>query len=575
MGRLSRSKKEEKAKVPSKKSGKKVKGYFILFVGDEGGILSCIEGGVVTRRLYSPSPTDNTTDTLVTLMNEYPTYPIKMLVDTLDQSYVKHTLPPVTPIGVKKIVQRRLDRDFSNEDIKGYISLGREKSGRKDWNFMLIALAYSENLRNWCDLLYDLPNRFVGIYLAPVESQTLIQRVKKDLFQGKADASEGKKKGFKRKKKNDAVDPSTESSEWDILVTNNKTGGFRQVVMKDGKLIFTRMSQILDDSNVSVLAGNIEQETKNTIEYLRRLSYNNNSRLNIIMIVGEEIKKALSSEAFSSNQTEILTPYEAAKILNIEDSVLSGDRYSDILLSIAFFSAKKEQLQLDTSFIRKAENLYKYIGLLKGASALGTLALIGTCGYFLYSAFSYAAETSELENDVSEITTRLTRFEGDAQDFKEDPYVVDSLIKITDIISESSPEFFTLLPSLAKIIDNNLTISKLEWVVGIKEDVMNNGARPVANDQNDDITTTDIVFEINAPLDAKLNVSDIWSKKLEFLETELDNYKLLQGSVPELEATTDEVSINFEKMKETPQDGQVLEVPLNITGPVKKDGGAL
>ena len=573
MKQFSRNKKEEKAKVPSKKNGKNVKGHFVLFVGDEGGILCCIESGVVTRRLYSPSPTDNATDTLVTLLSEHPNYPVKMLVDTLDQSYVKHTLPPVTPIGVKKIVQRRLDRDFSSEDIKGFISLGREKSGRKDWNFMLIALAYSENLRNWCDLIYDLHNRFIGIYLAPVESQTLIHYIKKHTATTTGDASTKKKARLTFKKKKGDV-ASADISEWDILVTNNKTGGFRQVVMKDGKLIFTRMSHILDDSNISVLAGNIEQETKNTIEYLRRLSYNNNSKLNIIMIVGEEIKKVLNGDAFSANHTDILTPYEAAKLLRLEDSVLSGDRYSDVLLSVHFHSSKKEQLRLNTNFIRKYENLYKYITALKGASILGTLALIGASGYFLYSALTYSSDASSLKKDVSNVTARLMRFEDDAQDFEEDPYVVDSLIKITDIISDASPDFFSLLPSLAKVIDNNLTISSLQWSIGGKDDTNNNASRRNQPATPNGATNTDVLFEVIASQNGNLDNKKIWRKKLEFLEEELDNYTLIQGSVPELEAGSDEVNINFETLKDNKDAQPILEIPLQIIGPTTDDGDA-
>jgi hypothetical protein len=584
--KLARNNKAQTAKIQPSKNKKAGKGAFILFVGDEGGILSCIEHGVVTRRLYSPKPNDNATDTLVSLLKEHPNYSIKVIMDTLDQSYVKHTLPPVTPIGVKKIVQRRLDRDFSEDDIKGYISLGREKSGRKDWNFMLIALANNENIRNWCDLLYDMPNRFIGIYLAPVEAQTLIHTIKKRVLTNASasdDVGEKKKKTLSFKKKavdDDGAMQRSDVSHWDIFITNNKTGGFRQVVMKDDKLIFTRMSHILDDSNISVLAGNIEQETKNTIEYLRRLSFSNNSKLNIFVIVGEDIKKVLSKDAFSTDHTEILTPHEAAKFLKVEDSILSGDRYSDVLISAAFHQAKKEQLKLTTHFIRSAENLYGYITTLKVATVLGALGLIAASGYFMYNAFSYSSEASALQQDARNVTQRLETFERDAKDFKEDPYVVDSLIKITDIISQASPDFLSIIPKIAKAIDNNVTISGLEWNVGAASDTaITDGSAPQATDGNTmttaTVSTTEIRFEVSARNSQEKNASNIWARKYDLLKTELPDYDVIQGASPELESASDEISINFETVKETDDKSQILEVPINIVGPKPKTEGAL
>jgi hypothetical protein len=103
---------------------RKARGEFVFFIGDEGAILCYIESGEVKRRLFSPAADGKSTETLKELFTEYPAAPISILVDMVEQSYVRHTLPPVSSLGVNKIIQRRLSRDFSPDDLKGALSLG-------------------------------------------------------------------------------------------------------------------------------------------------------------------------------------------------------------------------------------------------------------------------------------------------------------------------------------------------------------------------------------------------------------------------------------------------------------------
>ena len=58
---------------------------------------------------------------------------------------------------------------------------------------------------------------------------------------------------------------------WKFLVTHNKVGGFRQVILRDGRAIFTRLTQPVGEVTPAVVAGNIEQEITSTIEYMNRL----------------------------------------------------------------------------------------------------------------------------------------------------------------------------------------------------------------------------------------------------------------------------------------------------------------
>ena len=451
--------------LPPLKSAKpgKAKGEFVFFIGDEGAILCYNEGKEVKRRLFSPAADAKPTETLKELLAEYPAAPISILVDMVEQSYVRHTLPPVSSLGVNKIIQRRLARDFAADDLKGALSLGREKTGRKDWNFLLISLAYKDHLRDWCELVYDLPNRFKGVYLAPVESEGIIAMLHQALRSSHGTVAK-KRPSFtmptigKAKKSEDAG-----QMHWDILVVHNKTGGFRQVVLKNSTLVFTRMAHSAGDEKPVVMAGNIEQEIRNTIEYLKRLSFNETSELTIMIIVGQDIKENLSTETFSAHYSDVFTPHEAAELLGLEQSVLSGDRFTDVLLACAFLKIKKKRLRLLPTYTKKTEACYNQIQAVQLGGGAAFLALGAFCLFNLFQLINSERQLSDIAAKEKPLAARVNEFEEKAKTFKVDPFAVDSLIKTHDLISSAAPDFRTIVKKLFPVISENITLQSFEW----------------------------------------------------------------------------------------------------------------
>ena len=134
--------------------------------------------------------------------------------------------------------------------------------------------------------MFDLPNRFQGIYLVSVETETII----KDLERAMGVAKTGT------------------GSEWKFFVSHNKVGGFRQVIMRNGRLIFTRMAQPIGESTPEVIAGNIEQEMLSTIEYMKRIGYDAAAGLDIYIVASDNVRAILDKSKFKANLFEIMTP---------------------------------------------------------------------------------------------------------------------------------------------------------------------------------------------------------------------------------------------------------------------------
>ncbi len=336
-------------------SKKSVKGasYFTLMVGDEGAVLIQMQRKRVIKRMFASSPEPENVRVIEEILSASPNAPITMLVDMMDQSYVRQTLPPVSSFSVGKIVKRRLDKDFSPDDIKGYLMLGREKTGRKDWNYLMASLANPPILQKWINFAVERSNPFKGIGLIPLESQDFIIAANKASLQKGDDAK---------------------SFEWQILISHHKVGGFRQIVLRNGKLVFTRMAQPIGESSPGVIAGNIEQEMINTLEYLKRMGLQDATSLSVIIVASEDIKTALEPKNIKAGEYHFFTPYEVASLLNLTDAAQPEDHFGDIVISAFIAKRRKLILLLQTPYIQKIRNLSIYI---KSAWAIGALCVVG------------------------------------------------------------------------------------------------------------------------------------------------------------------------------------------------------
>lgn len=422
---------------------------FILTVGDEGAILVYLDAGKVVRRLFAATPDYTNTRAMIECFEADPKAPIFMLVDVMDQSYIQQTLPPVSSLSVKNLIKRKMERDFAKEDLKGALQIGREKEGRRDWKYLFVTLSHSPQLQAWIDLIIDLPNAFKGIYLLPVEMENFIFSLRS--------AMKGKKL---KKGKHDEGE-----AHWTLMVTHNKVGGFRQVVLKDDKLIFARLAQPIGDSKPDVIAGSIEQEVSVTIEYLKRLGYNPDQGLELFSITSDAIKANLTPSSFQASQVHLLTPFEASEHLKFEGVCEPNDQFADVVLSAAFARARGHLLKLETE---QSKKLHQYNAAIMGARAFGGIAAVASLATVAVYGFQIPVKQSELE-DMKQ-RQRLIQQRLDELKRIEETVLPEDLDQITEIVDlHSYLDDLGMMPTttLAKLRDflvgKNVLLMQTRW----------------------------------------------------------------------------------------------------------------
>jgi hypothetical protein len=430
---------------PGAKAFKTRKGSrFVLFIGDEGAILVHLKDRLVISRQFVPDAGQQNLDELGQTLSKDPKAPILMVVDSMDQSYVQQTLPPVSSMSVGKLIKRRLDRDLAGNDIKGAILLGREKTGRKDWNFMMIAQERSPQLNLWLEYVQELPNRFEGIRLVSVEAEHLLRSM--DRAQGK-----GSKEN--------------PGAEWKFFVSHNKVGGFRQVILRHGRIVFTRLAQPMADANTEVVAGSIEQEMLSTIEYMKRLSYNAQSGLDIVIVASQAIKESVDYRKFGATSVQSFTPFELSQLFGIEGATQPADQFGDVVLAALIGASGKHVLALDVPQFKKINQCYQIIGLQRLAAVLVTIGLIGFAGYTGFNIYTLSNQIDKLQKDKEVNQRTLTALREEIKRTNLDVEKATDLIDLYRQLKKENVNPFEFIEKLKPLIVAPISLKSIEWTV--------------------------------------------------------------------------------------------------------------
>ena len=401
---------------------------FILTIGDEGSILTLMNGKKIENRVFAQSSSLADRRDIHNFLLEFPSVPIYILLDNVEQTYNRQTFPAVSSFVVGKLVKKRLDKDFSKTDIKNARLLGRQTQGRRDWKYMFVSVPLSESMDEWFNYVQALDNKVVGIFMLPLEVENLINSLGSKKKKNKKNNVELDKEE-PADEKNDVSDEgeNIENADWQFLVTYNKVGGFRQVVTKNGKLIFTRLLHKGKETLPGIIAGNIEQEVLNTIDYLRRLSFSDNEKIQVTAIVAEDVKESLASTQIRGQNISLFTAFEASKYLGLSGDISEDDQFADTLIA-ANFANCRPLLKLSTPDMSQVNSI-----ILAETFSIATATIISFL-FIILSSFS-VFDILDLNSSIKRVENEKAAIERKWENVqKSGDYDIDEAHKITDVV---------------------------------------------------------------------------------------------------------------------------------------------
>ncbi len=446
--RIVKDTKAEKALLKKIKNSRSSSGAkYGLIIGDEGSILIYIVGKEVQSRNFIAHASVDNLKEFEAILAKNKKAPVYMVIDSMDQSFVQQSLPPISSLGVKKLIKRRLDRDLGDNVIKGYVLLERDVSGRRDWNFLMVSLENSPHLKLWFEFIEKIDNRLVGIYLLSVEVEHIVKNI--DLAIGAP--------------KKDKAHPG---SRWKFFVTHNKVGGVRQVILRDGRIIFTRLTQPVGEVTPEVIAGNIEQEMSSTIEYMKRLSFNPQQGLDIYVVASHEINGLLDLSRIDAQNVHKFTPFEISEFFGITGAAQVSDQFGDVILTAFIACNKVHRLVLSLPSALKVNRINNVIKLERTVAGAMVLGMIGYGGFVGLEVMQKYSEIENLNQKKILQQRRVDDLNAEIKASGIDIKTVDENVSLYRKMGDEAQSPVAVISRLRAAIIESVSIKEVLWQSG-------------------------------------------------------------------------------------------------------------
>lgn len=444
---------------------------FQVSIGDDGAVVVYSKKGYAQNKLFIRSTEESETARLTKLLRADPEAQVYIYIDTLDQSYIQKTIPGVGQLASNALVQKRLEKDIPENHFKSYVQIGRALSGRQDWIYTFISAANEPPISTWIEYFMPFKNIVAGIYFMPVELYAVVQKVKQIALEENQFKETKKKKNFIAMLQSLLGQKSKdEDSRWELYLSQNKTGGFRQVAFQDGKIIFSRLINNINAPSAEIVAGNIEQEIANSIEYMMRLSLGTEKEVDVYLILSEEIIKHIRKEKIKSSNLFIYTPFQLSKKLIVPEASSATDKFADPTVLTYFSKTGSKIIPLRTPVIKKVLLATQAINLFGNFAIFMTPVLLLASIYFIDGIVDIQSSIKQIQSQARNFTAQINEQNKQLEEVSsqvKDSLEIDhisEIVQIHEFLMQNIISPNSLILRLSDVMPEYARIKTINWV---------------------------------------------------------------------------------------------------------------
>lgn len=430
----------------------------IITIGEHGTVVSAYSGSKTLSKLFIDILDEKSQNHVKETLAKIKSAPMYILLDTSDQIYRKKNYPLVKKGDLKQIIKRDLAASRENDSVSNYLIFDDKNHSklkeRKSWETLFISAPLSENITSWIKFLLELPGELAGIYMLPIESVALFEKLKS---------------GIIRRSKINA-----KRNQIYCMIVRNRASQVRQMVFSSQGMIFTRTVDYNFENSGDL--EKYEHDIYSTFEYLKRLHPDLKiSEFEVINILAkndlERITKISNVELNFVNYT----PNEVAKEIGFDGLLPDDSAFLDLVISKCFYENKKKVLRFT---MPKIEFFHKFYLGLKGTYYLNLTLLAAISIFCILTMVSQEKNSASIEEaEIKRISSvqdlaKLNRVNIDSQ---EDSLLEISAERIVDF-GKNEETFDPLLQSFIGIYErlkfvreNNLKIAKISYQIPNKD----------------------------------------------------------------------------------------------------------
>lgn len=404
----------------------------VIMAGGEGvGVFVRASSGMVRERMIPWSVPNFDAQLIAVLTGNHRNRPVEILYDAVDQHYRKEVLPKVGAMDRPKILKRKLDQAFPSYPVRAHLEL-KGVGSKTQPQYLFAAIAENEPINRITDALRAAGSPIAGLGLLPVESAGLVNMLARKTFTDLMDVR----------------------SSWAILIGQHETGGLRQIVIKDGQLALTRLTPIAEGSMDGMAwVEEVSREFKATMGYISRFGFNANDGLDVIVVGGENEKRAFVGRGLPANNFAFLTVAEAARAIGLQlGGSAGGGHFSDILH--AGYNGAKTKLVMPVP-VPAIKRVAAPRQAVNAATVFACLGIAGL-GYFVFDDYtSYVTAQRAIESARAQKNILQREYDQEARIFEQLPIKIDVVrgsIAIRRVLDANSHD----LTSFLNVLDTNL-----------------------------------------------------------------------------------------------------------------------
>lgn len=436
---------------------------FFASIGEDGMVFVHCLNDIPIKKYFIRSTDLEATKDIRTLLATNPDAELHIYIDVLDQDYLVRNVPAVNKLTLDALARNKYKKEVPKNSISCYYQIGREYKGRKDWIYIFAYSNYEGNVSAWINFFKPFDIIIHGIYFLPIETYSLISKIRsfnqphsfKDILKSYFQKSVAKVKGKDR---------------WEIIIADHKSGGFRQVAFYNGRVVFTRLLNSIDDPNPEVIADGLSHEIMNSLEYLGRIPMRSDYTIDLYIIVPINLKTIIKPERFGIENIYIYTPFDLAEFFNISGQYIKGsDKFADPLYFAIFNKFKSFNRRLftpDTKKIYIAKRIiYTAKALLLSTIPVVVILMLAMWYHIWDSSTKYAEVDSQnrtLESKINalkkeEATILKNLGEQITHEF------IDELKEIDGFFADNSANPFAIVAKLSDLREGVAKIKNISW----------------------------------------------------------------------------------------------------------------
>lgn len=358
-----------------------------------------------------------------------------LLINPSEEGFQIETLPFLRGVDRRAIIKRKLGQLFFNAPLTTSISLGHEKSRRKNERVLLAAITNADFYRPWLEALRSARVALSGIYSLPFVGSLLLDRLK--------------------------------LAEERCLLLTVQDQSVRQSYFEKGKLQFSRLTP-LQNSSIGGIAQTFASEAHKLQLYLASQRLIGRSEpIAVYVLAHSGARQAIEARCTDTSTLhfKLLTLEDCARTIGMGAQPASSHCES-LFLHLLAVTAPRNQFASEEQ--QHFYRLWQLRYALYGAGAATLLCCLLLAGKLALDAYGVRQQAGQL---AAEAGLARQRYESIAATFPPIPTSHDTLRRVINRYTElekqaATPDSLYLAVSHALNAASAVRLDALDWTAG-------------------------------------------------------------------------------------------------------------